>query len=103
MRRSSPATCRLAYERNWAGYDDVDAALDAVQDCGVVTAILTNGTQEQPEAKLAHLGLLGRMGTVLAAEGLGVAKPKRKKTRCLGHVQRVVASQLGSAGRSRPQ
>jgi hypothetical protein len=71
----------------------------------VITVILTNGRQEQPEAKLAHLGLLGRLGPVLAAEGLGVdkLKPKRKKTRSLGHVRRVVASQLGSAGRSRPQ
>lgn len=65
----------LAYERNWVGYDDVDAALDAVQDCGVVTAMLTNGAQGQQEAKLAHLGLLGRIGPVFTAEGLGVAKP----------------------------
>jgi putative hydrolase of the HAD superfamily len=65
----------LAYERNWAGYDDVDAALNAVHGCGVVTAMLTNGAQEQQEAKLAHLGLLGRMGPVFTAEGLGVAKP----------------------------
>ena len=65
----------LAYERNWVGYDDVDAALDAVHDCGVVTAVLTNGAQEQQEAKLAQLGLLGRMGPVFTAEGLGVAKP----------------------------
>ena len=65
----------LAYERNWAGYDDVDAALEAVRDCGVVTAMLTNGAQEQQEAKLAHLGLLGRMGPVFTAEGIGVAKP----------------------------
>src|SRR5450631_3524091 len=65
----------LAYERAWVGYDDVDAALDAVHDFGVVTAMLTNGVQEQQEAKLAHLGLLGRIGPVFTAEGLGVAKP----------------------------
>ena len=65
----------LAYERAWVGYDDVDAALDAVHDFGVVTAMLTNGVQEQQEAKLAHLGLFGRLGPVFTAEGLGVAKP----------------------------
>jgi putative hydrolase of the HAD superfamily len=65
----------LAYERAWVGYDDVDSALDALHDHGVVTAMLTNGTQEQQEAKLAHLGLLGRKGQVFTAEGLGVAKP----------------------------
>jgi len=65
----------LAYERAWVGYDDVDAALDAVHDFGVVTAMRTNGVQEQQEAKLAHLGLLGRIGPVFTAEGLGVAKP----------------------------
>src|ERR1035437_6788001 len=65
----------LAYERNWAGYDDADAALNAVHGCGVVTAMLTKGAQEQQEAKLAHLGLLGRMRPVFTAEGLGVAKP----------------------------
>jgi putative hydrolase of the HAD superfamily len=65
----------LAYERAWVGYDDVNSALDAVHDYGVVTAMLTNGTQEQQEAKLAHLGLLGRIGPVFTAEGLGVAKP----------------------------
>jgi putative hydrolase of the HAD superfamily len=64
-----------AYERAWVGYDDVDAALDALHDFGVVIAMLTNGAQEQQEAKLARLGLLGRTGQVFTAEGLGVAKP----------------------------
>jgi putative hydrolase of the HAD superfamily len=37
--------------------------------------MLTNGAQEQQEAKLAHLGLLEHLGPVLTAEGIGVAKP----------------------------
>ena len=65
----------VAYERAWAGYDDVDAAIDAVHALGLVTAVLTNGGEGQQQAKLARLGLLERVGPVFTAEGLGVAKP----------------------------
>ena len=65
-----------AYERAWVGYDDVDAALAAVQDLGLVTAVLTNGMEDQQRAKLAHLGLLDRVGPVFTAERLGVTKPR---------------------------
>lgn len=64
-----------AYERAWAGYDDVDAALTAVADLGLATAVLTNGTEVQQRAKLARLGLLDRVGPVFTSEALGVAKP----------------------------
>ena len=65
-----------AYERAWVGYDDVDAALAAVAERGLRTAVLTNGQEAQQRAKLARLGLLERVGPVFTAEGLGVAKPR---------------------------
>lgn len=64
-----------AYERAWVGYDDVEAALTAVRDLGLLTAVLTNGAEEQQRAKLSRLGLLDRVGPVFTAEALGVAKP----------------------------
>ena len=63
------------YQRAWCGYPDVSPALDQVRAAGLATAVLTNGTTDQQHAKLAHLGLLGRVGPVLTSEGLGVAKP----------------------------
>ncbi len=63
------------YEQAWAGYDDVEPALTALQDHAFVLAVLTNGSEEGQRAKLAHLGLLERVGPVFTAEGLGVAKP----------------------------
>jgi putative hydrolase of the HAD superfamily len=76
-----------AYERAWVGYDDASTTLDAVHDCGVITAMLTNGAQEQQEAKLAHLGLLERMSPVFTAEGLGVAKPNPRAFHlCCAHL-----------------
>lgn len=65
-----------AYRRHWRGYDDVEAALTAVADAGLRIALLTNGMEEQQHAKLAALGLTGRVGPVLTAGGLGVAKPR---------------------------
>ncbi|NAZ81638.1 HAD-IA family hydrolase [Kineococcus sp. R8] len=67
-----------AYRRHWRGYDDVEAGLTAVADAGLRIALLTNGMPEQQHAKLAALGLSGRVGPVLTAGGLGVAKPRRE-------------------------
>jgi len=64
-----------AYERAWTGFADAEAGVDGVQGLGLATAVLTNGTEEQQRAKLDRLGLLERVGPVLTAEGLGVAKP----------------------------
>jgi putative hydrolase of the HAD superfamily len=64
-----------AYRQSWVGYDDVNAAVDGVQARGLRTAVLTNGARELQEAKLAHLGLLGRIGPVVCAADIGVAKP----------------------------
>lgn len=64
-----------AYQASWIGFDDVDAALDAVVGRGLATAVLTNGTRELQEAKLVALGVLDRIGPVLCAAEIGVAKP----------------------------
>jgi putative hydrolase of the HAD superfamily len=64
-----------AYRQSWVGFDDVDAAMDVVQGRGLRTAVLTNGTRDLQEAKLAHLGLLERIGPVVCAADIGVAKP----------------------------
>ena len=64
-----------AYRRAWCGYDDVFSGLEAVHRLGLTTAVLTNGSEEQQRAKLAHLGLLESVGPVFTAEALGAAKP----------------------------
>jgi putative hydrolase of the HAD superfamily len=63
------------YERSWRAYDDVDGALAAIAAAGLTTAVLTNGTIEQQNDKLARVGLAGRVGPVYTVEDLGVAKP----------------------------
>ena len=65
-----------AYQQAWTGFDDVDAALQAVQEAGLRTAVLTNGTRQQQNAKIEAIGLSGRLGPVFTAEELGVAKPR---------------------------
>ncbi|ABS04296.1 HAD family hydrolase [Kineococcus radiotolerans] len=65
-----------AYQQAWTGFDDVDAALRAVQAAGLRTAVLTNGTRQQQNAKIEAIGLSGRLGPVFTAEELGVAKPR---------------------------
>lgn len=64
-----------SYEASWTKFTDVDAALNALDDAGLKTAVLTNGTVEQQTAKLKAVGLRGRTGPVFAAEELGAAKP----------------------------
>ena len=64
-----------AYRQSWVGFDDVGAAVDDVHARGLRTAVLTNGTRDLQEAKLAHLGLLERIGPVVCAADIGVAKP----------------------------
>jgi putative hydrolase of the HAD superfamily len=63
------------YEAAWTTFPDVDAALTALADTGLKTAVLTNGTVEQQTAKLNAVGLRGRTGPVFTAEELGAAKP----------------------------
>jgi putative hydrolase of the HAD superfamily len=63
------------YEASWRVFDDVDEALAAIDLAGLQTAVLTNGTVEQQNDKLARVGLAGRVGPVYTAEELGAAKP----------------------------
>ena len=65
-----------AYERAWSAFDDVVAALAAISSAGLRTAVLTNGTREQQNAKIDAIGFTGRLGPVFTAEELGVAKPR---------------------------
>jgi putative hydrolase of the HAD superfamily len=63
------------YEQAWRAFDDVDGALESLAAAGLATAVLTNGTTEQQNDKLARVGLAGRVGPVFTAEDLGCAKP----------------------------
>jgi putative hydrolase of the HAD superfamily len=64
-----------AYEASWFGFDDVEAGVAALERHGVLVAVLTNGAEDQQNAKVKALGLAGRVGRVFTAEGLGAAKP----------------------------
>ncbi|MEW1960041.1 HAD family hydrolase [Kineococcus sp. NPDC059986] len=64
------------YRAHWVGFDDVEDALAAVAAAGLRVALLTNGVPEQQHAKLDALGLTGRVGPVLTAGELGLAKPR---------------------------
>lgn len=65
-----------AYQQAWTVFDDVEEALEVLHACGLRTAVLTNGTREQQNAKIEAIGLAGRLGPVFTAEELGVAKPR---------------------------
>ena len=65
-----------AYRDAWCAFDDVEPALRAIHAAGLRTAVLTNGTREQQNAKIDALGLTGRLGPVVTSEELGVAKPR---------------------------
>ena len=64
------------YRAAWRGYDDVEVAVAAVEASGLPVAVLTNGTVVQQNAKVEVLGLTGRVGPVVTAEELGLAKPR---------------------------
>ena len=63
------------YESAWSLFDDVEPAFEELAVEGVGVAVLSNGVDAQQTAKLAKLGLTGRVGPLFTAEGLGVAKP----------------------------
>nr|WP_205706664.1 HAD family hydrolase [Kineococcus vitellinus] len=83
----------VAYQAAWTGFDDVDAALRLVHAAGLRTAVLTNGTREQQNAKIEAIGLRGRLGPVLTAEELGVAKPRPQAFRAVCEHLRVAPEQ----------
>jgi putative hydrolase of the HAD superfamily len=63
------------YERSWRAFDDAADAVRAVTGAGLSIAVLTNGTTLQQNAKIAKIGLTGKLGPVLTADDLGAAKP----------------------------
>jgi putative hydrolase of the HAD superfamily len=63
------------YERSWIAFDDVAGAVRTVTGAGLAIAVLTNGITLQQNAKIAKVGLAGKLGPVLTAEDIGVAKP----------------------------
>ncbi|WP_432565183.1 HAD family hydrolase [Kineococcus sp. SYSU DK003] len=65
-----------AYQTAWAAYPDVEAALSDLHTRGLQVAVLTNGTHQQQNDKITAIGLADRLGPVLTAEQLGVAKPR---------------------------
>lgn len=77
------------YRRHWRAFDDADAALAAISAAGLPVALLTNGVPEQQHAKLEVLGLAGRVGPVVTAGELGMAKPRPE-------VFHVVCERLGT-------
>jgi putative hydrolase of the HAD superfamily len=66
------------YEANWQPYPEAVDAVTAIRRAGFATAVLTNGDQEQQEAKVAAIGLLDLCGPVFASRALGVGKPDRR-------------------------
>jgi putative hydrolase of the HAD superfamily len=64
------------YRERWRGFDDVETGLSAIAAAGLPVAWLTNGIGEQQRAKIEALGLTGRVGPVLTAGDLGMAKPR---------------------------
>ena len=63
------------YQHAWRGFDDVDDAVADLHARGLVTAVLTNGTEVQQCAKLERIGVLAAVGPVFTAEAIGVGKP----------------------------
>lgn len=63
------------YETAWRAFDDVEEALQGLSDLRLRVAVLTNGATAQRHAKIAAVGLEGRLGPVLTAEDLGASKP----------------------------
>jgi putative hydrolase of the HAD superfamily len=66
-----------AYQERWRVYDDVHAALGALEAAvpGIRFGIITNGELELQRRKLERIGATERMEHVVASGELGVAKP----------------------------
>lgn len=66
------------YANSWIAYPDVRPALDRLRNSGFRLAVLTNGQQEQQEAKLVRMGIRDMFESVLAIGTLSVPKPDSK-------------------------
>lgn len=68
-------------KRAWTELSCNDGALgllDALAKAGYKTGIVTNGGSGSQRAKIADLGLEGRVGTIAISQEIGFAKPRRE-------------------------
>lgn len=75
---SAPELAEVQWHAELAAYrafDDVAALLDAADEAGVRTALVTNGPGVVQRAKLAQLGLVDAFDAVLVSAEVGTAKP----------------------------
>lgn len=91
---------RSAYQRAWAGFDDVLPTLArlAREHPKPIRAVLTNGAEAQQRAKLAALDLDRLLPTVFTAEALGVAKPDPASFHAVCHALRIEPSRVLHVG-----
>ncbi|WP_045744249.1 HAD family hydrolase [Actinoplanes rectilineatus] len=64
-----------AYAGSYRAFDDAFDGIAAARDAGLTVAVLTNGSSEQQNGKLARMGMTG-IGPVWTPDDLGVAKPE---------------------------
>lgn len=64
------------YAKSWIAYPDVRPALERLRNSGFRLAVLTNGQQEQQEAKLVRMGIRDMFESVLAFGTLSALKPE---------------------------
>ncbi|WP_436527426.1 HAD family hydrolase [Actinoplanes sp. HUAS TT8] len=64
----------VEYEKAYHAYDDVTEALAEIAERDLKVAVLTNGSAQQQQGKLARMGLAD-LGPVWTPDDLGMAKP----------------------------
>ena len=67
-------TYLVAYEAAWRSFPDAEPCLQALRGVAQI-AVLSNGNQEQQEAKVSRTGLGRYIDVVMTSDQLGVAKP----------------------------
>lgn len=66
------------YENAWQAFDDASPVLTELAGLGYITAVLTNGSTAQQNAKVDQIGLRDHLAAVMTSEELGAAKPDLK-------------------------
>jgi 2-haloacid dehalogenase len=65
----------MALYRELNAYPEVRDTLEALQEAGIATGILSNGTPEMLQAAVAHAGIGHLLDHVLSVESVGIYKP----------------------------